>query len=452
MNNQPGKKSRLESFRDNPPKALWRLAIPIMIGMGIQTVYSLVDMIYIGRLGSDALAAIAFNMPLFFVILGLTMGLGSGVTASIARFIGAKDKVNADNSAEHTMLIAIIISAGLSIVGLLFGKQMLVILGAENNILDLSWSYLKIICFGLSFLVFSAFFRSILSGEGDMKLPMIVSAIGTVLNIILDPIFIFGFKMGVAGAAIATIISQGIVFAIFVYLLFIKEHAYITFRMRDFSFSRDIISDILKVGLPASVSMLIMSFGQAVFNRILVFYSSDSVAAFQIGGRIDMLIFLPIMSIAAALTTIVGMFFGANDLPRLKSIIKYGIQRSILITIIGSVIVYIFAPIIVSVFTNSRVVHSQAVTYLRLITIIYPGVSIGMTSGRVLQGLGLGMPSLIITIVRVLGVSAPLALFFTFVLGKPIEWVWYSMMVSTVFAVVIGLTWLRFAVNRLSSN
>jgi putative MATE family efflux protein len=408
-------------------------------------------MIYIGRLGSDALAAIAFNMPLFFIILGLTMGLGTGVTASIARFIGAKDKVNADNSAEHTILLAFGISAGLSVIGLVFGRQMLIVLGAENEILELGWSYLKIICIGLSFLVFSAFFRSILSGEGDMKLPMIVSAVGTVLNIILDPIFIFGFKMGVAGAAIATVISQSIVFIIFVYLLFIKEHAYITFRMKDFSFSIKIIVDILKVGLPASLSMLIMSFGQAVFNRILVFYSSDSVAALQIGGRIDMLIFLPIMSIAAALTTIVGMFYGANDLVRLKAIIKYGLQRSILITAIGSVTVFIAAPLIVSAFTNSEIVHSQAVTYLRLITLIYPCVSIGMTCGRVLQGLGLGMPSLIITIVRVLGVSAPLALFFTFVLGKPIEWVWYSMMSSSIFAVIIGLSWLRIAIRRISA-
>ena len=143
-------------------------------------------------------------------------------------------------------------------------------------------------------MIFSGFFRSILSGEGDMKLPMIVTALGTVLNIILDPIFIFVLNFGVKGAAMATTISQIVVFLIFVYMLFVKERSYIQFKMRDFSYSNLILIDITKVGLPASISMVIMSFGQLVFNRILTDFSVDAVAAYQIGGRIDMLIFLPV--------------------------------------------------------------------------------------------------------------------------------------------------------------
>ena len=448
MKSSQPKGSRLKTFSEKPKKALWTLAIPILAGMSIQTIYTTVDMIYIGRLGGDAIAAIAFNMPLLFFVLGLSMGLGSGVTASIARFIGASDKINADNSAEHALLMASGISIFMVIAGLLYGKQVLVVLGTPPELISIAWSYLRVITIGLFFMVFSGFFRSILAGEGDMKTPMIITGIGTVLNIILDPIFIFVLGYGVPGAAIATVISQAVVFSIFIYLFLIKEHTYVTFRMRDFSFSRFILYDIVKVGVPASMAMIIMSVGQAVFNKILVSYSAFSVAAFQIGGRVDVIIFLPIMAIATALTTLVGMFYGAKDFENVKLIIKYGMLRSVFITTAGSIIIFIFAPLIVKVFSNEPEIQQITVTYLRLIVFIYPLISIAMTSGRVMQGLGLGVPMLVTTIIRVLGVSVPLALIFNYVLHKPIEWMWYSMMIATVIAVTIAVLWLRFALKR----
>ena len=448
MKSSKSKESRLNSFSENPKKALWTLAIPILAGMAIQTIYTTVDMIYIGRLSGESIAAVAFNMPLLFFVLGLSMGLGSGVTASIARFIGARDKINADNSAEHALLMASLISIIMVVIGLTYGKQILVILGTPNELLELAWSYLRIISIGLFFMVFSGFFRSILSGEGDMKTPMLITGIGTVLNIILDPVFIFVLGYGVAGAAIATVISQATVFTIFIYVFLIKKHTYVTFRIRDFSFSKYIIYDIVKVGIPASMAMIIMSAGQAVFNKILVSYSAFSVAAYQIGGRIDVVIFLPIMAIATALTTLVGMFYGAKDFINVKLIIKYGLSRSILATIIGSTIIFIFAPFIVKVFSNEPEIHQIAVTYLRLIVFTYPLISIGMTSGRVMQGIGMGLPMLVTTTIRVVGLSAPLALIFNYILHKPIEWMWYAMIISTVIAVLTAALWLRFALKR----
>lgn len=443
------KTSRLEGFIDNPSKALWTLAFPIMAGMGIHTLYTIVDMIFIGRLGGDAIAAVAFNMPLFFLVLGLSFGVGSGVTASIARFIGAKDKVNADNTAEHAVALGLIISIILTTFGLIYGEGLLQRLGATESVLPLSWDYLKVSLIGLPFMVFSTFFRSILSGEGDMKLPMAVAGLGTILNIILDPIFIFTLGYGVGGAAMASAISQLIVFFIFVYMLFVKEHAYIRFRMRDFSPSLFIIKDIIRVGLPASMSMIIMAFGQLVFNRILVRFSTDAVAAYQVGGRMDMVIFLPIMAIASALTTLVGMFFGAKEIEKIKFIAKYGIIRSMMVTGVLSIILYIFAPLIVKIFTLDVGIQSIAVTYLRFICLIYPLIAIGMTVGRILQGLGKGLPMLVITSIRILALSAPLALYFIMVLNKSIEWVWYAMIISTIVSVAISLIWLKSAFKDL---
>ena len=443
------KTSRLDGFIDNPSKALWTLAFPIMAGMGIHTLYTIVDMIFIGRLGGDAIAAVAFNMPLFFLVLGLSFGVGSGVTASIARFIGEKDKVNADNTAEHAVALGLIISTILTTLGLIYGEDLLQRLGATESVLPLSWDYLKVSLIGLPFMVFSTFFRSILSGEGDMKLPMAVAGLGTILNIILDPIFIFTLGYGVGGAAMASAISQLIVFLIFVYMLFVKEHAYIRFRMRDFSPSIFIIKDIIRVGLPASMSMIIMAFGQLVFNRILVQFSTDAVAAYQVGGRMDMVIFLPIMAIASALTTLVGMFFGAKEIEKIKFIAKYGIIRSMMVTGVLSIILYIFAPLVVKSFTLDVGIQSIAVTYLRFICLIYPLIAIGMTVGRILQGLGKGLPMLVITSIRILALSAPLALYFIMVLNKSIEWVWYAMIISTIVSVVISVIWLKSAFKDL---
>ena len=457
MDTNTESKSRLKTFLANPSKALWSLAIPIMFGMGIQTLYNLVDMIFIGRLGGHAITGIAFNMPLFFLVLGLTMGLGTGVTASIARFIGQDNKKEADNSAEHAVFMAVIISLSLSSIGLMFGKTILALFGAEGEILSLGWEYLHVMCVGMPFMIFSGFFRSILAGEGDMKFPMMVAGLGTVLNIILDPIFIFelesyggfGLGLGVAGAAMATVISQVIVFSVFVYMLFVKQHSYITFRLKDFSFSMDIIWDIVKVGLPASLSMVVMAIGQGVFNKILIHFSTDTVAAYQIAGRIDMLVFLPIFSVAASLTTLIGMFFGAKEYDALRFTIRYGIMSAFFITVLASIFIYFFADLAVGLFTDDELIISIAVTFLRLFAFVYPLISIGITTGRVLQGLGKGLPVLIITIVRVLGVSAPLAVFFIFYMDKPVEWVWYSMMVSTIVAFTIALTWLVSTIRTL---
>ncbi len=449
MNLPKEKNSRIDGFLNNPSKALWTLAIPIMAGMGIHTLYTIVDMIFIGRLGGDAIAAVAFNMPLFFLVLGLSFGVGSGVTASIARFIGAKDKVSADNTAEHAVALGLIISIILTTLGLIYGEDLLRRLGATKSVLPVSWSYLKISLIGLPFMVFSTFFRSILSGEGDMKLPMAVAGLGTIINIILDPIFIFTLEFGVGGAAMASAISQLIVFLIFVYMLFIKEHAYIKFRMGDFSPSMFIVKDIIRVGFPASMSMIIMAFGQLVFNRILVRFSTDAVAAYQVGGRMDMVIFLPIMAIASALTTIVGMFYGAKEFEKIKFIAKYGIICAIMVTSILSILLYIFAPFVVRSFTQEVDIQSIAVTYIRTICLIYPLIAFGMSVGRILQGLGKGLPMLVITSIRILGVSAPLALFFTMVLNKPIEWVWYAMIISTIVSILISLIWLKTTFKNL---
>ncbi len=452
--------SRLEIFLKKPFSAILSLAVPIMLGMGIHTLYNLADMYFIGKLGGQEIAAVAFNMPIFFLMLGLTMGLGSGVTASVARYIGQKDKVKADHCAEHAIIIAFFISIIFTTLGLIFGNIILISLGAKDFILAQAWDYLFYITLGLPFMVFSAFFRSVLAGEGDMKFPMIVAGLGTILNILLDPIFIFdlkdyggfGLNLGVKGAALATVVSQLFTFTIFVFMLFVKKYSYINYNFKKFKPSKLIFMDIVKVGVPASLSMVIMALGQAVFNKILIHYSPQTVAAYQVAGRIDMLIFLPIFAIAGAMTTLVGMFYGANKIKELNYIIKYGLVSSFIITIFSSAVIYKFAHKLSSFFTNDRQVIDVSVGFLQLLCFIYPFIAIAITSGRIMQGLGKGVPVLLITLVRVVVISAPLGLYFTYILNKPVEWNWYAMMISAILAFILATSWVRYELKKINLN
>lgn len=437
------KNSRLDDFIKNPNKSLWDLAIPMMFGMMVQTIYSLVDMIFVGMVGSTSLTALAFNLPILFFGMGLVFGLGSGVTAVIAQYIGSNDLEKANNCAQQSIYMGLIIGFILTFVGLVFGKEILKFLGTPLNILPLAWSYFKIIVSAYVFIVMSIFFRSIFSGEGDMKTPMIVGGFGTILNIILDPIFIFSFKMGVEGAAIATVVSQIFVSLIFTYLLLIKKYSLIKISLSVYKFSFKILRKIIKIGLPASFSMIIMSVGGASFNRILVEFSSEAVAAFQIGIRLDHVFLIPAISISTSVVTLVGMFYGAKKFNLVKQITFYAIRSTVLIGIIIGFLFFIFSDNIASVFSDNINIQKLSSQYLRYFVFGYPFVAISMISGRAMQGLGKGMPMLILTLLRVLVISLAFSVFFVFILNKSIEWVWISQVISVIFSSFIAWFWLR---------
>ena len=449
MKSSKNKNSKLNDFIINPNKSLWALAIPMMFGMMVQTIYSLVDMIFVGMVGSNSLTALAFNLPILFFGMGLVFGLGSGVTAVIAQYIGSNDLEKANNSAQQSIYMGLIIGFILTFVGLVFGKEILKFLGTPLNILPLAWNYFKIIVSAYVFIVMSIFFRSIFSGEGDMKTPMIVGGFGTILNIILDPIFIFYFNMGVEGAALATVVSQIFVSLIFTYLLLIKKYSFIKISLSLYKFSFKILLKIIKIGLPASFSMIIMSIGGASFNRILVEFSSDAVAAFQIGIRLDHVFLIPAISISTSVVTLVGMFYGAKKFNLVKQITFYAIRSTILIGIIIGFLFFIFSDNIVSVFSDNINIQKISSQYLRYFVFGYPFVAISMISGRAMQGLGKGIPMLILTLLRVLVISLAFSFFFVFFLNKSIEWVWISQVISVIFSSFIAWLWLKYVFKKI---
>jgi putative MATE family efflux protein len=434
---------RLEAFKANPRRALWTLALPVLYGMLVQTAYSLADMIFVGRISSDAIAALSFNFPLIFFALGITFGLGSGLTAVIARSIGAGNTEDAENAAEHGLLLGVMLGTIFTVGGVLMAESLLTLIGVTPELLGPSSSYFRIISYGFIFSSSAVMFRSIYNGEGDTRLPVVIQSGGSILNIILDPIFIFGFGWGIQGAAWATFISQLLVALVFVYMVFIRRRIQLRLRPAVFRFRGKILRDILRIGLPASLSMVIMSFGGGLFNFILIRFSPAAVAGYQVAMRLDQLYFLPIISIAMALVTLVGMFYGARRFDLIRMVVRYGMSTAIVIGISCGVIFWLIAPYVFQIFTPDPEIQRVAIAYIRTIVFVFPLISVGMTSGRILQGLGRGTPMLVITSIRVALVSAPLAWIFTQVLGKPLEWVWYAMVISICISATTAFTWLR---------
>jgi len=443
------KESRLDAFIANPYKSMWKMAMPIIAGMMVQTLFNVVDIMFIGWLGADEVTAVAFVSPLFFIIIGLGVGIGTGTTATIAQYIGQKDKENAEKTASQTILIGFLSTIFLTVLGVIYGEGLLSILGADGEILSIAYSYLRILTFGLGLVIFSMFFRAILAGEGETKIPMIIGLIGTILNLILDPILIFTFDYGVRGAAFATIISQVAMVVSYLFIIFVKKSTYISFNIRNLSLDNYIISKIFQIGIPSSLSMLIISFGQVVMNKILVNYSTEAVAAYQIVSRLDMLLFMPILGIAISLTTIVGMFYGAKEYKKLLSVVYYGINRAVIITTISVILFFMLAKNILPIFSSNLMVVDIGVTYLKVIILAYPAVGISVICSRVCQALGQGVPLLITTTTRVIILTAPLSYYFYYI-GKPLEWVWYSQVFAILIAAIISYAWMKFYFKKFN--
>jgi putative MATE family efflux protein len=261
----------IKTLLGEPKKAVLKLAIPMIIAMSATTIYNLVDALWVSGFGADffsaadvaevgtgALAAVGFVLPFFMMIMAISTGLGVGGGSAISRRIGAKDKEGADNVAIHTMIITMLAAIVFTLALFFFADRIFFSIGTTESA-GMAVSYGKVIFAGSFVMFFTNVAYAILRSEGDAKRAMYAMMFGAGLNIALDPIFIYIFKMGVTGAAYATVLSMSITSAVLAYWLFFRKDTYVSFNFRDFSFKKDIIKDIFRVGLPASVQQLSMS-------------------------------------------------------------------------------------------------------------------------------------------------------------------------------------------------
>ena len=447
------KTSRLDEFISNPKKALFTLSIPMMLGMSVQAIYMLIDTAFIGRwVGGNALAGLGIVFPPMFIIMGITFGLGSGATTVIAQSIGEKNKLKADNTAEHIIILGLILSLIFVLIGIFFGNTIISSQSPDAKVFLNASDYFYTMLWGTPFMILSIFFRSILSGEGDNIMPMKVLGLGTLINLILDPFFIYYFA--IKGAALATVLSQAIVFSIFIYLMIVKDKTYISLDLKNFKFNHQILSNILKIGIPASLSMLIMSIGLFFYNIILsnTEFSSSAIAAYSTCHRIEHLFFIPIISLATSMVTLIGMFYGAKKNHLLNNLIYFALKVSISISIIYAVFFLAFSENILSLFTNDNKIINIGVGYFDVFAFAIPFISIGMTCSRAMQGLGKAYPMFIITCLRVIVISCCLGYYFINILNKPIDYAWIAILISCMISAIISFIWLISIKSTMNIN
>lgn len=445
------KKSKLAEFSQNPKRALITLSLPIIFGMMANILYNVVDAIFIGRLGAEAIAALAFSTPIFMIIISLA-NTSSGATVAIARAIGAQDKKQADNTAEHSLLLAFLISFLVVWLGFLYIEPFLKLLGASGEVLVQALAYVKIILFFAPFAVFSNFFNALLAGEGDTKTGARSYAIGFFVNLILDPILIFGLSWGVAGAAYATGAAFITNFIILFKFLFIRQHSYLDFSPRDFNFKPLLIGNILNVGAPNAVVNFIFSINSMSFNKLASLFSFKAVAALGVGAKIDTFFFMPLMGLSIALTTLTGMFVGSKQISLAKKTLRFEIKLGLFWGASMLLLFYAFTKPLISIFTNDPEVIAITTSYLRISLITYLMIPITLGIGKFIQGTGNGLPSLVITSMRVLIVNIPLAYFFIIVMRLPMYMLWWSPVISGATSVVLALFYLKNTLNRLENN
>ncbi len=441
------KNNRVDEFIKNPKKSLLKLTLPMVIAMVVQIMYNIVDTAFVGRLGAEAIAALTFAFPLFFILISLNSGIAIGVTSRISRYLGEKNKDGAENTAIHGVLISLILALAFFIFGMLTLKPLFLLFGATGNVLDLSMGYMSIILFS-GFFIFPSFVLSnIFSAQGDTKTPMKIHIFALVTNIILDPIFIYVLGYGVVGAAIATLISFFLALVLSVY--YIRKKSYLHVSLKCFRFSFSLVKQIFSVGVPASFMMLLLSFYMMFVNRFMAHFGVDYVASFGIVSRLETVAIMPIVALSMATITLVGMFFGAKRFDLLKEISWYGLKISVIFTSLIGIIFFLLPSLFLRIFTPDTVLLGLSIPYLKINAFTFPLMAVSILISRILQGMGYGLPGFVINLVRLFVFAVPLAYLFVFVLGYGYLSVVVASVIGGIVASIISIFWLRFRLNSL---
>ncbi len=447
--------SSMRVMAGDPREAIKKLGFPMMVGMLVQTLYHLVDTFWVSGLGADALAAVGFVFPFFFVIIALSNGLGIGAGSAISRRLGLKDKRGADNVAVHTFILMLMISAIFTVTLYIFAEQIFTYIGAGRTT-EMATSYGRIIFGGSLLLFFTNVANAILRSEGDSRRAMNAMVFGSVLNIILDPIFIYTLNMGVSGAAWATVLSMGITSILMGRWLFFKKDTYLEFDFRDFSFEKDILWDIFRVGFPAAAQQTSMALMMLIMNVIIIAASNtDGVAVYTVGWRIATIALAPLMGISTAVVTMAGYSYGEGSYEKLSFSHIYSIKVGLVVETAIAFLTFILAPQIAYVFTMSESashITDDLILFLRIICIFYPTVSLGMLSSSLFQGVGKGFNSLVATVLRALIFVPIFAIIFAFNFDMGLTGIWWGMVVGNIMGSIIIFVWARLYVIRLLRN
>ncbi len=349
MNSQSKKMELLGSA--SIPKALLAMGIPTMIGMLVNAFYNLVDAYFVGGLGESQMGAISVVYPLGQVVVGLGLLFGNGAASYISRLLGRGDKENADKVASTALYSSVSAGAVIIIISMVFLHPILKLLGATDSILPFAATYASLYIVSCIFNVFNVTMNNIVTSEGAAKTTMCALLTGAVLNIALDPLFIYVFNLGVAGAAIATAISQAVSTCVYLTYIFRKKSVF-HFRVKDCTYTKETMSEIFKIGIPTLVFQILTSVSISLINNAAGDYGDSAIAGMGVVTRLISMGSLSVFGFIKGFQPIAGYSYGAKKFDRLREAIKTSILWSTVFCVIFGVILALFPTAIVSQFTK----------------------------------------------------------------------------------------------------
>ena len=433
------KNNRERILHGNMRSVLLSLALPVMAANAIQTIYGLADTFWVSKLadGDIAVAAVSYIGPMVAVAIALGIGMNIAGISMISQFIGLGRENESKRVAGQLISFSFFFSLILGLLGLLFGKQLLAATGAEGQILEYGWEYLQAVFLGgPAMFVFFAF-QSIKQAQGDTLTPMLLAGASVILNIILDPIFMFTFDLGIAGAAWATVVTRALSTVVGMYLLFFTDNG-LRLNLGDLRFNSKIMGKIVKIGLPSGLGQSIEGIGFMIMNGFVLSFGDYTVAAFGVGNRINSLIFMPAMGLGSALATVVGQNLGAGQIDRAGKAVKESIFLSVTIMASGAVAMFFAAPHIIKIFSQHPVVLEQGTYYLRLISASIPLMGIFQAFVGCFQGSGHTLMAMLVTTGRLWALCLPMIILFKYFTPLAEKSVWFAMVGSNLLTCVFA--------------
>lgn len=424
----------------NMYKVLISLSIPIMINSIIQTLYNLVDGIWVSKISSVHFAATSFVWPINFLFIAIGLGISIAGTSLLSRFLGADELDKAKEYASQLIAISGILSIIFTVFGYIFTPYILKMVGAEGDILRYGSIYLKITFLDMPFMFLYFNMNSILTSQGDTITPTILSGISAIVNIILDPIFIFTLNMGIAGAAWATLISRALL-ALFGFIHLLRGNSKIIPNFRGFKFNKEILKEIFNIGLPASIGQIGASVGFMALNGFIVSYGTATMAAFGMVNRITNLVMQPAMGVGSALTAVVGQNLGANNEERASESYKKASTIALTIGIIGAILILVFNEEIVNFFIQSEDdpnVILESISYMKFVSVSMPLMGMFSVYQGIFQGSGNTRYSMIMEIGRLWFVRLPMILIFKHFTDIGSSGIWFAMSFSNLIVCIYG--------------
>lgn len=422
------------------PRLVITMSLPLMLSLLIQSLYNIVDSIFVARLSEEALTATSLVFPMQLLMIAVGVGTGVGVNAVLSKNIGAKNTHMIENTATTGLLLSIFSTVFFMILGFTCTRSFVHAFTKDETIAEYSVQYLSIcMIFCVGSLV-STMFQRFLQSVGDTFYSMVSLIAGAVTNIVLDPIMIFGWGMfpalGVRGAAIATVIGQCVSAVAAIWLNAVKNPT-VKIKWKNYKINKTVVEQIYKVGFPTIITQAIGSIMVAAINAILMPFSSTAVAFFGVYYKLQNFLFMPMNGLGQAAIPIVGFSYGSKNYNRIREAIRTTIPIGIGISFFATVVFMALPSSLLGLFSPSYEMLAIGVPALRIISVTFSLASVTMILGYSMSGLGNGMVNMFGTALRQLIIFVPLA--YLFASCFEIEKVWYSMWISEIAAVIYAV-------------